>query len=165
MAVFRGARLRSRETMATDSNRQYSMKGTMDHRSTTRAVHSRAPRLLLAVLLGATSLMVMPGAGARDGKPEKEICKDSSLVKLKAEPDDPGFMKATAVVFSQDDDVWDWRMRRNDDVVAKDSVKAKDADRSFRIIRRMVDPAGTDKIGFRAENTATGEVCSISIDY
>lgn len=151
--------------MASDHDRQHSTKGTMDHRSTTRVVHSRAPRLVVSSLLLAAMWATVPGAVAKDDKPQKESCKDSSLVKLKAEPDDPGFLKATAVVFSEDDDVWEWRMRRNDDVVAKDTVKAKDADRSFRIIRRMVDPAGADKIGFRAENTATGEVCAVTYDY
>jgi hypothetical protein len=139
----------------------------MDPHSTTGVVRRRAPRSILAGLLASVVLLAVPAAQARDADAvkDKDSCKETSSVKLKAEPDDAGYLKATAVVFSQDDDVWEWRMRRNDDVVAKDSVKAKDADRSFRIIRRMVDPAGTDEIGFRAENTATGEVCAIAINY
>ena len=154
--------------MATDSNPQYSMKGTMDHRSTTRAVHSRAPRILAGLLLAVSMVLAGPSATAKkDTEVAKDIddCKKTSDVKLKAEPDGTGVITVTAVVFSQDDDVWDWRLKRNDEVSAKGSVKAKDADRSFRIIRSMVDPAGTDDIGFRAQNTATGEVCSIVVPY
>jgi hypothetical protein len=142
------------------------MKGTMDHRSTARAVHSRAPRLLLALALGATMVLAGPAATARkDTEVAKESCKATSDVKLKAEPDGTGVIKVIGVVFSADDDVWDWRLKRNDEVSAKGSVKAKDADRSFRIVRSMVDPPGTDNIGFRAQNTATGEVCSIVVPY
>ena len=69
------------------------------------------------------------------------------------------------MVFSEDDDVWEWKLKHNDDVSAKGTVKARDADRSFRIIRDMVDFSGTDDIDFRGENTVTGEVCRASVEY
>jgi hypothetical protein len=138
----------------------------MDHRSTTFVVRRRAPRLVTVLLLALSLGLSGPAAQARkDTEVAKESCKATSDVKLKAEPDGTGVIKVIAVVFSEDDDVWDWRLKRNDEVSAKGSVKAKDADRSFRIIRTMVDPPGTDDIGFRAQNTATGEVCSIVVPY
>lgn len=142
-------------------------KGTMDHRSTTRVVHSRAPRLLLGLLLGSSMVLVGPGAAAKDDDPPPafENCRKSSEVKLKAEDDGGGVIKVSASVFSEDDDIWDWKMKHNGEVSYKGTVKAKDADRSFRIIRDMADFAGSDDIGFRAQNNATGEVCSISILY
>ncbi|WP_460737302.1 hypothetical protein [Nocardioides ginkgobilobae] len=153
--------------MATDSDRQYSMKGTMDHRSTTRVVHSRAPRILLGLLVMLSIVLGGPSASARKDDVTKRTfdCKATSSVKLKAEPENNGLIKVTAVVFSEDDDKWDWKMKHNDDTSAKGSVQAKDADRSFRIIRDMADFTGTDYIDFRAENTATGEVCRASIQH
>jgi hypothetical protein len=141
----------------------------MDPRSTTGAVRRRAPRSLptaLAGLLAASALLAAPSAVAKDDVSKNvNPCKETSSVKLKAEADSPGIIKVTGVVFSQDDDTWEWKMRHNDDTSAKGTVKAKDADRSFKIIRDMADFSGTDDISFRAENLATGEVCSVSVPY
>lgn len=142
-------------------------KGTMDHHSTTRVVRRRTPRAVLAALLSAGVLLAVPAAQAKDADPAPVIedCRKSSEVKLKAEDDGGGVIKVSASVFSEDDDTWDWRLKHNDEVSYKGTVKAKDADRSFRIIRDMADFSGTDEIGFRAQNNATGEVCSVSIQY
>lgn len=139
----------------------------MDPRPTTGVVRRRAPRSVLTGLLAGAVLLAVPAAQARDGDVEKNTnpCKDTSSVRLKAEPDTAGIIKVTGVVFSQDDDIWDWKMKHNDDASAKGTVKAKDADRSFKIIRDMADFSGTDDISFRAENNATGEVCSVSVQY
>jgi hypothetical protein len=167
MAVFRGARLPSRETMATDSDRQYSMKGTMDHRSTTRAVHSRAPRILAGLLLAVSMVLAAPSATAKKSEVEKQMfdCRASSSVRLKIVPRDSGILEVTAIVFSEDDDVWDWKLRHNGDLSGKGTVKAKDADRSFKVVRDMADFPGIDDVDFRAQNTATNEVCRASLSY
>lgn len=146
----------------------------MDHHSTTGVVRRRAPRavttgplagLFTGLLVGAV-LLGVPAAHASDATHKKTIdCRETSEVKLKAEPQGSGVITVTASVFSEDDDTWDWKLKHNDELSAKGTVKAKDADRSFRIIRDMADFAGTDDIGFRAENNATGEVCSVSIQY
>ena len=137
----------------------------MDHRSTTGVVRRRAPRAVLAGLLAGGVLLGIPAAQADDPPPALEECRKSSEVKLKAEDDGGGIIKVSASVFSEDDDTWDWKMKHNDEVSYKGTVKAKDADRSFRIIRNMADFSGTDDIGFRAQNNVTGEVCSVSLSY
>lgn len=139
----------------------------MDHHSTTDVVHRRAPRAVLAGLLASAVLLAVPAAQATDDDITKKTvdCKETSSVRLKAEPEGSGIIKVTAVVFSEDDDTWDWKLKHNDDASAKGTVKAKDADRSFKIIRDMADFNGVDFIDFRAENNATGEVCSIGIEY
>lgn len=153
--------------MATERDRQHSMKGTMDHPRTTRVVHSRAPRILAGLLLALSMVLAGPSAIARKSEVEKKTfdCRATSSVKLKAEPEGTGLIKVTAVVFSEDDDKWDWKLKHNDDASAKGEVKAKDADRSFRIIRDMADFSGVDYIDFRGQNQATGEVCKASIEY
>ena len=138
----------------------------MDPHSSTVVVRRRAPRSILAGLVAASLLVLAPSAQAKDDVTKKTIdCKSTSSVKLKAEADGDGIIKVTGVVFSADDDTWDWKMKHNDDTSAKGTVKAKDADRSFKIIRDMADFSGTDFIDFRAENNATGEVCSVSIAF
>ncbi|MEE3127269.1 MAG: hypothetical protein VX494_08655 [Actinomycetota bacterium] len=140
----------------------------MDHLSTRRA---RGRRVLVRGLVGALLVVVLaPGAAhaREDDKQKTKVgCRGDSTsdVKLKAVLDaDQGIITVTGVVFSDDDDVWEWRMLHNGSVSAKGSVKAKDADRSFRIIRDMIDFSGTDEIGFRADNTVTGEVCRAALE-
>ena len=139
----------------------------MDPHSTTGVVRRRAPRSILAGLLASAVLLAVPAAQARDADVEKNTnpCKDTSSVKLKAEDDGGGIIRVSASVFSEDDDTWEWRLKHNDDLSAKGTVKAKDADRSFRIVRDMADFAGLDDISFRAQNSATGEVCAVSVLY
>ena len=136
----------------------------MDHLSTRRARGRRA-----AVALVATIGLVLasPAAVAKkdDAKKLKEDCRESSSVKLKVEPESGGVLQVTAVVWSDDSDEWDWRMKHNDDVSARGTVKAKDADKSFKIVRDMADFTGPDDIDFRAQNTVTGEVCKNQITY
>ena len=142
----------------------------MDHRSTTPVVHRRAPRLLAALLLAGSVVLAAPHAQARkdpDVEASKVGCRGGSTsdVKVKAVLNQAeGTITVTGVVFSDDDDVWDWRMLHNGSVSARGTVKAKDADRSFRIVRDMIDFSGVDNIGFRADNTVTGEVCRANVD-
>lgn len=144
------------------------MKGTMDHRSTTRAVHRRVPSLIATLLLGASMVLAGPSAVAKkDDSLVKDVdtCKKTSVVKLRAVDAGNGVIQVSASVFSEDDDTWDWRMRHNGDLSYKGTVKAKDADRSFRIVREMADFSGVDDIAFRAQNNATNEICSLAIEY
>lgn len=140
----------------------------MDHRSTTRVVHSRAPRILLGLLLALSMVLAGPSASARkdDGSiKDRTSCRESSSVKLKVAPQTNGILQVTAVVWSDDSDTWNWKMKHNDDTSAKGEVKAKDADKSFKIVRDMADFSGPDYIEFRAQNNATGEVCKNELVY
>lgn len=138
----------------------------MDPHRTTGVVRRRAPHAVLAALVSASLLVLAPSAQARDDV-EKTInsCKDTSSVKLKAEDAGSGVIQVSASVFSEDDDTWDWKLKHNGDLSYKGTVQAKDADRSFRIIRNMADFSGVDDIAFKAQNNATGEVCSVSLSY
>lgn len=90
-------------------------------------------------------------------------CSDASRVRVRATVLDDGAIEAVGVVFSDDDDLWEWKFKHNDDFSAMGEVKAKDADRSLRIVRTMVDVSGPDDIFFRAENNRTGEVCKLEV--
>lgn len=140
----------------------------MDHRSTRRTGSRRTFRAVLGLLVACSLVLAGPSASAKrnsDSVKSKETCRESSSVKLKVEPESTGVIQVTAVVWSDDSDQWDWRMKHNDDTSARGSVKAKDADKSFKIVRDMADFAGTDYVEFRAINNVTGEVCKNEIAY
>ncbi len=65
-------------------------------------------------------------------------------------------------VFSDDDDVWAWKIRHNGDLSSATTVApaaARTPTGRFRVIRTMLNFDGTDDVVFRAENQRTGEVC------
>lgn len=128
------------------------------------------PRRLATVLtlgVSAAALVLAPSAMAGGGEPatDKDPCEKSSTVKLKVTPQADGRFEVVGIVWSDDDDIWDWKMKHEGDVSAEGDVKAKDADKSFKITRTMVDFVGPDKFVFRADNRRTGEVCRAALTY
>lgn len=122
--------------------------------------------LALGAALGVTTFAFASVAVAGDPPSSGRIpCKGDSTadVRLRIDVDDSGRFNVVGVVFSDDSDIWSWRMLHNDDVSYKGEVQAKAADLSFRIQRSMVDLAGTDDIVFRAVNQTTNEVCRAEV--
>jgi hypothetical protein len=159
--------------------------GALDSQRT-REAHMfvrRSPAIVLGLVLGAAALAPAP-AVASDGGTAKDVapvrsepapkkiadpvmdfngCQGSSKVKVKATLMSNGEFEAVGVVFSEDDDVWSWKFKHNGDFSAMGDVKAKDADRSFRVVRLMLDLSGPDDVLFRAWNTVTGEACKVTV--
>jgi hypothetical protein len=127
----------------------------------------RGLAIVLSLVLSAAALALAPSAVAGDGEPakDKNPCSDTSTVKLRVAPQDNGRFEVVGIVWSDDEDTWDWKMKHEGDVSAEGDVKAKDADKSFKISRTMVNFAGTDSFVFRAENRRTGEVCKADLVY
>ncbi len=125
------------------------------------------PAIVLSLALSAAALVLAPSAMAGDGGIVKDTdpCEKSSTVRLKVTMLDDGRLEATGVVWSDDEDVWDWRFKHNDFISADGEVKAKDADKSFKIVRTMVNLDGPDAIVFRAQNRRTDEVCRAELYY
>lgn len=125
------------------------------------------PAIVLSLVLSAAALTIAPGAAVGDGGPDRGPCRGDSTsnYKLRATTDNDQRIVVAASVYSDDADSWDWKLKHNDDLSASGKVDAKDSDRSFRIVRTMIDFAGTDIITFRAENTSTGEICKGEITY
>ena len=140
----------------------------------------RGPAIVLSLMLSAAALATTPPAFASDGgaakgdkvlsaqrmdentESTKKDCDGSSEVKLRVTVRDNGRLETVSTVWSDDDDVWSWKLKHEGDVSDEGEVKAKDADKSFKIIRTMVDFNGPDTVNFRAENTKTGEVCRVT---
>jgi hypothetical protein len=132
----------------------------------------RSPAIVLSLVLSAAALSVAPalakdGGAATDG-PVRKNCENRSDVRLNARPVDGNADRFDVIgaVFSDDDDVWSWRFRHNGDLSFSGEVRARDdIDRSFRVVRTMLDLGGVDDVVFRAENQRTGEVCRVTYDY
>lgn len=122
--------------------------------------------LALGAVLGAGAITLAPFATAGEPTGSGRVdCKGTSTadVRLRVDPDGEGRFDVSGVVFSDDEDVWSWRMLHNDDVSYKGEVQAKDADRSFKISRSMVDLDVPDDVVFRAVNQSTDEVCRAEV--
>jgi hypothetical protein len=132
----------------------------------------RGPAVVLSLVLGAAALSVAPalakdGGAAKDG-PVRKACESSSEVRLNPKPIDGNSdrFEVVGAVFSDDDDIWEWKLRHGGDLSAQGDVRARDdVDRSFRVSRTMLDFPGDDDVTFRAENQRTGEVCKVSRTY
>lgn len=131
----------------------------------------RGPAVVLSLALGAAALSVAP-ALAKDGGVAKDVerndCDGASWVRVRTDSIDGNDNRftVTGAVFSEDDDLWSWKMRHDGDLSADGDVRARDdIDRSFRVTRTMLDYPGQDDVTFRAENQRTGEVCRVSASY
>lgn len=132
----------------------------------------RGPAIMLSLVLGAAALVSAPSALARDGEIVKDIdsCQGAgtSTYKLKVTTvtvNDRLRLEVTGIVWSDDEDLWDWKFKHGDDVSDDGVVRAMDANKSFKIVRTMVDFAGPDTVVFRAENSNTHEVCRGEVIY
>jgi hypothetical protein len=133
----------------------------------------RSPAIVLSLVLGAAALLTVPSAAGSDGGAAKDdvdrtSCSGSSWTRIKVAGIDGNKdrFQVIAAVFSDDDDIWAWKLRHDGDLSAQGEVRARDdIDRSFRVVRTMLDFAGPDDVFFRAENQRTDEVCKIAIDY
>jgi len=133
----------------------------------------RSPAIVLSLVLGAAALSVAP-ALAKDGGATKDVARDEcnpssvSRAKLKVDYADGNSSRlvVTASVWSDDADVWEWKLRHNGAISDDGRARGREeTDLSFRVIRTMINWDGTDDIVFRAENQRTGEVCRAYVPF
>lgn len=137
----------------------------------------RGPAIVLSLVLGAAALFSAPalasdGRAAKDGNTEiqREACEGpgGAVTRIKATPIEGNSYRFRVVgtVFSDDTDVWDWKIRFNGVVTDEGRARGReDSDLAFRVSRMMIDFSGPDTIIFRAENLRTGAVCRATVDY
>jgi len=92
-------------------------------------------------------------------------CSGSSDWKLKASPENNRIEVEGEVDSNINGQTWKWRMRHNGEVSARGKAATSGPSGSFDVRRLMVDLSGTDRIGWRAKNPATGEVCRGSLRF
>jgi hypothetical protein len=92
-------------------------------------------------------------------------CSGRSDWKLKASPQDSRIEVEGEVDSNRNGQDWKWRMLHNGKVSARGKATTSGPSGSFSVRRLMVDLSGTDRIGWRAKNPATGEVCRGSLRF
>lgn len=127
----------------------------------------RGPGIVLSLVLSAAAFVMAPSAVADDVGAAKDVdpCTLSATVKLRAVTRDDGRIEVIGTVWSNDDNVWDWKFKHNGERSFDGAVIAEgDEAKSFKIERTML-PSPPDTIVFRAENRANGQVCRAEINY
>jgi hypothetical protein len=114
---------------------------------------------LSALLLPLGAVAPAHASHGGDGARRSGSCTGSADWKLKAKPDDGRIEVEGEVDSNHNGQVWHWRIRHNGSVSAKGRATTSGASGSFTVQRRMANLAGTDHFVFRAERSATGEVC------
>ncbi len=92
-------------------------------------------------------------------------CSGNSDWKLKAGPQDNRIEVEGEVDSNVNDQNWKWKMLHNGKVSARGTATTSGPSGSFDVRRLMVDLSGTDRIGWRATNPSTGEVCKGSLGF
>lgn len=139
-------------------------------------LNRRSPAIVLSLALGAAALLGVPGAAWSDGGAATDIEKardgcdtgTATRAKLKVGTQENNDFRLVVVgsVFSNDTDLWTWRLKHNGDITDEGTARGDQDDAlSFRVTRSMINFYGTDDIVFRAENQRTGEVCRASVPY
>ncbi len=122
--------------------------------------------VVLGFLLGSAATVLAPPAmaGDDDGRSACGPSGSTAEFRMNLTPSDDYRLTVTFAVFSNDLDEWNWKLIHNDEVSARGESQARDADRSFRVVRRMIDAPGVDSVVFRAENSVTHDVCRGTMD-
>ncbi len=92
-------------------------------------------------------------------------CSGNSDWKLKASPENNRIEVEGEVDSNVDGQNWKWKMLHKGKVSARGTATTGGPSGSFDVRRLMVDLDGTDRIGWRATNPATGEVCKGSLGF
>ena len=114
-----------------------------------------------AVLVGFAA----PALAANGDVVRRGGCSGSSDWKLKAGPQDNRIEVEGEVDSNVNDQNWKWKLLHNGEVSAHGTATTGSRSGSYNVRRLMVDLSGTDRIGWRATNPATGEVCKGSLGF
>ncbi len=132
---------------------------------TTTAIPRRLAATAVTAAVLAGGLLVAPAAQASGGDDVRRSgsCSAGSTWKLKAKPDNGRLEVEGEVDSNVNGQTWTWRILRNGTVVERGTKQTAGPSGSFSVSRRIANPAGSDRIGWRASNAATGETCSGSL--
>jgi hypothetical protein len=128
---------------------------------------SRAAAVLVAAALSVSSAGL---AAADHGGGGSEVrrhgpCSGPAHWKLKAKPDDGRLKIEAEVDANRSGQVWTWRILHDGYVSYRGTRTTRAPSGSFTVGRRVVDMIGSDAIGFRARNVASGQTCRGHLAY
>ena len=117
---------------------------------------TRTSATLTAAAAAATALVLsgaaLPAHAARGEVIRQGGCSGSATWKLKAKPDDGRLEVEGEVDANRNGQTWRWKI-----------LTTHAPSGSFSVERRIANPKGSDRIGFRASNPATGQTCRGSL--
>ena len=124
----------------------------MKHLGTTAAA-----ALTLGALLTATA--TAPAVANDADVIRRGNCSGKADWKLKASPEDGRIEVEGEVDSNVNGQTWRWRILHDGNVSARGTATTKAPSGSFEVRRLLVNAAGSDSIGWRARNVASGQTC------
>ena len=113
-------------------------------------------RSAVAVVAAGFALSASVPALANDSDVIKRgSCSNSTNWK----PDNGRLEVEGEVDSNRNGQTWHWRILHDGDVSARGTATTKAPSGSFSVTRRVVNTPGSDRIGWRAVNRASGETC------
>jgi hypothetical protein len=130
---------------------------------------SRAASVVMAVGISVSSAGLAAadhGTGGGGSEVRREgACSGSAHWKLKVKPGDGRLDVEGEVDANRNGQVWSWRILHDGHVSYQGTRTTRAPSGSFSVQRKAVDMFGTDVIGFRAKNLATGQRCRGHVSY
>jgi hypothetical protein len=118
-----------------------------------------------AVAMVATTVAVAPAQAS--GGDRREVSNTSrcasGVIKVKAKADDGRIEVEGEVDTNRRAQAWRWQIRRDGDVAARGTRETAGPSGSFSVERKIANPAGSDRIVFRA--THNGQVCRVGVTF
>lgn len=120
-----------------------------------------------AVALSGLTLIAVAGPALAndDDVIRRGGCSGSSDWKLKASPENGRIEVEGEVDSNVNGQTWRWRMLHDGKVSARGTKTTSGPSGSFEVRRLMVNLAGDDRIGWRAKNPNSGEVCRGNLTF
>lgn len=120
-----------------------------------------------AVLVAATGFAVtsatLPAVAGGGEVIKNGGCSGSAVWKLKAKPDNGRLQVEGEVDSNRTGQTWQWKILRNGNVAARGTSTTAGASGSFSVERRIANPAGSDRIAWRAKDANSGQTCRGSL--
>lgn len=117
----------------------------------------------LALAAVAIVAMGSPAMASGDDIVRSGSCSGTASWKLKAGPDDGRIEVEGEVDANVNGRVWRWRILHNGHLAAHGKATTQAPSGSFEVRRLLVNADGKDRIGWRARNVASGQVCRGSL--
>jgi hypothetical protein len=130
---------------------------------TRRSLRRTAVAVSTTLLLGTVA--ALPAAAySGAGSESSGSCTKGSQWQLRADPHDGRIQVEAEVDSGVKGQHWTWRIVHNGGVAAHGKAVTKDGG-SFKVQRLLINLPGTDSIGWRSTNHASGEHCSGGVKY
>jgi hypothetical protein len=113
----------------------------------------------------ATMAPATASGGGGGGVIRTGNCSGTADWKLKAKADNGRIEVEGEVDANRNGQTWHWKILHNGGVSARGTSTTHAPSGSFSVTRRLVNAGGTDSIGWRARNAASGQVCRGSLQF